>query len=238
MPRFALDEFNDGRGVITGDEARHLLRVHRVRLFEKLSVSWQGAPYDAIVKGVLADCVEVEVIASTSAVEPALSVLLMPAILKGDKLDLVIQKAVELGVASIQPVHCARSIVPLAKAAERTDRYGKIAREAAKQSGRTKAPDVRRAEDFSRALSSASLGLRLIAHEGGGSDLGDVLTAREGSLSVTLVVGPEGGFTTEEVDWAVSAGFVPVGLGPRILRAETASLALLSIIMYQLGDLR
>ncbi|HSL93556.1 MAG TPA: RsmE family RNA methyltransferase [Bacillota bacterium] len=238
MPRFSLTDLDESRGVITGDEARHLLRVHRIRSGEKLNVSWQGAPYLAVVTGLLPDRVEVDVLEVTSAVEPLVAVQLMPAMLKGDKMELVIQKAVELGVSSLLPVHCQRSIVPLSKAVDRVDRYRKIAGEAAKQSGRTSTPYVEPAEGFSAALANARDGLRLIAHEAGGEDLWKTLTDNHGALSVTLAVGPEGGFTSEEVAEALSAGFVPVGLGPRILRAETASLALLSIIMHHLGDMR
>lgn len=237
MPRFVLSFMEDGKGLITGDEARHLLRVHRVRIGEHISVSWQGAPFDAVVGGTQADAVEVSVLRETHPVEPELSVRLLPAVLKGDKLDLVIQKSVELGVSSIQPVHCERSIVPLSKSRERADRYARIAVEAAKQSGRTRVPEVAAGEPLLRALADAPPGLRLIAHESGGVDLGAVLAGNEGVSSVTLAVGPEGGFTQMEIEQAVASGYIPVGLGPRILRAETASLALLAIIMYQLGDI-
>ncbi len=200
-------------------------------------MSWQLAPYEAVVTELWPDRVEVEVLKQTCGVEPALAVQLMPAILKGDKMEMVIQKAVELGVSSIWPLYCHRSIVPQAKVVERAERLRKIAAEAAKQSGRTMVPTVATAATFSAGLASAQGELRLIAHEKGGENLWQALRNRQVE-SVSLAVGPEGGFTDGEIAEAEGQGFVTIGLGPRILRAETASLALLSILMYHLGDMR
>lgn len=238
MPRFPLTQLVGDRGVLMGDEAHHLLRVHRVKPGETIEVTHAGISYSAIVGEMAPGSVAVDIAKELASVESTLRVDLMPAILKGDKLELVIQKAVELGVSSVVPLYCSRSIVPLDKAASRVPRYGKIAREAAKQSGRSAAPTIIEPQLFTDGVASCGARLKLMAYEGGGVSLWETLSQVRDIRHVALLVGPEGGFTIAEVAAAAEAGFIPVGLGPRILRAETASLALLSIIMYHLGDVR
>ena len=237
MPRFILTELAGTEGLISGDDAHHLIRVHRVRSGDTLEVTFAGSAFRGVVERIDDQLVGVKILDTVDLLEPPVAVYLMPALLKGDKLELVIQKAVELGISSISPVQCERSIVPAGKAVSKLDRWQKIAREAAKQSGRSHVPEVLAPVDFARAVSGVSSELRLMAHETGTTSLCNVLQGGSETSTVTLLVGPEGGFTAREVDLAEQSGFRVVSMGPRIMRAETASLALLSVVMYKLGDL-
>jgi 16S rRNA (uracil1498-N3)-methyltransferase len=157
-------------------------------------------------------------------------------------MDLVVQKACELGAARLVPVQAARSVVKLdgERGASRVERWRKIAREAARQCGRADVLDVADVADLEAALAGAPEGARYVFHEGARtSPLAAALPpAGTNVLDVTAAVGPEGGFTAHEVEAARAHGFVPVGLGPRVLRAETAALAVLAVLGWSLGDLR
>jgi len=178
--------------------------------------------------------------------EAPIEVTLYQGLPKGDKMDLVIQKSTELGVARIVPVICERTVVKLdeKKAETRLARWQRIAEEAAKQSRRTIIPAVSRQVTFDAALEEVS-GTTLAVmpwEEESALGIKHVLTsysrrkARDKS-DIAVFIGPEGGFSAEEADMARSKGVLPVSLGPRIMRTETAGLAAITMIMYELGDL-
>jgi 16S rRNA (uracil1498-N3)-methyltransferase len=153
------------------------------------------------------------------------------ALIKGDRFDLAVQKATELGVSSITPIVTTRSVVRLSadRARSRLERWRTIAVEALEQSGRADDIEIREPLSFVEALEEVSDGARLIAWEGER----DRVLARvldESMASVALFVGPEGGFTEEEVALAIARGVQPVSLGPLILRAETAAIAVPGMI--------
>ncbi|MEE0806185.1 MAG: RsmE family RNA methyltransferase, partial [Acutalibacteraceae bacterium] len=152
------------------------------------------------------------------------------------KLELVTQKATELGVSQICPVLTARSVSrPDAKAAaKKQERLQRIALEAAKQSGRGAVPAVAALTDFRTAVQNAK-GAKILFYEGGGAPLSACLPAGESEVSV--FIGPEGGFDAEEVEFARAHGAVTATLGPRILRTETAPLAALAILMFMTGNM-
>jgi len=166
-------------------------------------------------------------------------VTIIQGLAKGEKLDFIVQKATELGVGRIVPVTSERSELRLGdRAAARRERWQKIAREASRQSGRLDVPEIEGVATLATAMAASPKdALKLMLWEG----------ARQTSLrsqlpdkppqQIVIAIGPEGGFTVEEVDAARHAGFIPVGLGPRILRTETAALVVLSILGYALGDL-
>ena len=163
---------------------------------------------------------------------------LLQGLPKADKLELIIQKAVELGVTTIVPVETERSIVKLdsRKAVERVARWQKIAEEAARQSQRAEIATIEPVMSVSAALARAkeSGEHRLVLDEEERTvRLRDQLAAG----SFTFLIGPEGGLTRDEVEAATRAGFIPVTLGPRILRTETVGLAVLAIVQHVLGDL-
>ena len=162
------------------------------------------------------------------------------ALPKGDKMDFIVQKAVELGACRVVPYTAARSVSrPDAKAlAKKAVRWRKIAREAAQQSGRGRVPEVADCMSFGEAVRQAGAcapALLLYENERQNS-LRAALTARP-FAEAALMVGPEGGFAAEEVQAACEAGLVSVSLGPRILRCETAPLAALAAVLYESGNL-
>jgi 16S rRNA (uracil1498-N3)-methyltransferase len=165
---------------------------------------------------------------------------LAQSLLKGEKMDYLIQKATELGVKEIVPFLSSRSIPLLegSKRSARLRRWGKIAIEASKQCGRGVVPVIQPIQEYSELLvSTAQDSFRLILWEREGTRLREVLTNFKEKTKVFFMVGPEGGFSQEEVENAKQAGFLPVSLGERILRSETVSLSLLSIFQYEWGDM-
>ena len=158
---------------------------------------------------------------------------------KQEKMELIVQKAVELGVCQVIPVQTRRCVVKLdaKKAAKKVQRWQQIAESAAKQAGRGYIPAVSEVMTFQEALAfSETLDIRLIPYElaDGMEGTRKILDEIRPGQSVGIFIGPEGGFEKEEVGRAVEAGALPITLGKRILRTETAGIAVLSILMYRL----
>lgn len=183
-----------------------------------------------------------------SAAEPWLALTLAQGIAKGDKMDLVVQKAVEVGVSRVLPLATARTVVRLeeAKAAARVQRWQRIAYEAAKQSGRARIPAVAAVHSWSELWRRDDLGVVLVPWEGEPArrlleTARALLPARPAqggpSIQLTVVIGPEGGLTEDEIALARENGAYPVSLGPRILRTETAGLVAASLVLAAAGDL-
>jgi len=176
----------------------------------------------------------------TALGEPPLSLSLYLCALKADKFEWVLQKGVEIGVSRFVPVISSRTIVrPAEKIAQKYERWQAIIREAAEQCGRGRLPVLAAPLAWSAAVAEAS-GLRLMPWETVGQDastLGAALAATPTTGQCSLLVGPEGGIDEAEAAQAVAAGWLPVTLGPRILRAETAALAAAAMILHRLGDL-
>jgi 16S rRNA (uracil1498-N3)-methyltransferase len=173
--------------------------------------------------------------------EPPVRIILLQALPDKERMELIIQKATELGVYSIIPFKSKRSI-PLEERERKqpkAHRWQSIAIKAAKQSRRGRVPLLEPYCDFSEALGYAEgSGLKVILWERGTKNpLRDVLRSRGNYGEVTLMVGPEGGFNPEEVRAAQEKGFIPITLGRRILRTETAAILLVGILQYELGDL-
>jgi len=176
----------------------------------------------------------------SSASEPPYEAVLCQAVPKGDKMDLIVQKAVELGVSRVIPVesqHCITKIKPEARAKKR-ERWQRIAGAAAKQCGRGKIPQVDEPVRFETLLHLAPAGCGYFCYENGGESLKTVLREEQSRLNGTSVIyfliGPEGGFSHEEAVAADQAGWRAVSLGDRILRTETASLFFLSALSYEI----
>jgi 16S rRNA (uracil1498-N3)-methyltransferase len=167
-------------------------------------------------------------------------ITLAQALPKGAKFDWIIQKATELGVARILPFTSARSIpkIPESKGEQKLGRWRKIAAEAAEQCGRSDVPDVPGILSFEAVMDQAVPGsLKIIFWEAESErSLREILEGNTGDIEdVFAVVGPEGGFTPQEIDRARAAGFVAASLGSRVLRVETAALAVLAILQFELG---
>lgn len=160
---------------------------------------------------------------------------------KSDKMEFIIQKAVELGAYEVIPVATRRSVVKLdpKKAAKKVERWGSISESAAKQAGRSLIPDVAEVMSYAEALKKArELDVILIPYElaEGMDETKRKIRSIKRGQSVGIFIGPEGGFEKEEVEQAVENGAFPITLGRRILRTETAGLAILSVLMFELED--
>jgi 16S rRNA (uracil1498-N3)-methyltransferase len=217
---------------VTGNELRHL-RTLRLAAGARLVVfDEQGNEHEARVERVAARLAEVVVHATHRPQrESALDLVLAPALLKGSKMDLVVEKAVELGVRRIAPITSRYTL----GAASRTERWRRIALAAAKQSGRTSVSPIDDAVSLDRLVRAPWPGLRLIAWEDEREQPLDGLAAS--AEAVVIVVGPEGGFAADEVEDARAHGFASVTLAPRVLRAETAAITAATLCQHRWGDL-
>lgn len=230
--------------VLADEDHRYLTRVLRLDVGETVLL-FDGKSVEAVARitriGPRALELKIEERRPVEAIDRP-HVTLIQALAKGDKLDFVVQKATELGAMRFIPVTTARAVARLdagqVRTLSRRARWQKIAREASRQSGRLDVPDVEGVTTLATALKAAPKdALKLILWEGARqTPLRSALPA-EPPQQIVIAVGPEGGFTVEEIEVARAAGFVPVGLGPRILRTETAALVTLSILGYALGDL-
>lgn len=245
MPRFFTSavQFDEaasvGSAVIDGEDGRHIARSLRMHTGDALTLSdGAGTDYTGEIESITGDTVMVRLTDKfKSRSEPALRVTLYPGMPKADKLELITQKAVELGVTKIVPVLTSRSVSrPDAKSvSKKQERLQRIALEAAKQSGRGIIPEIGKMTDLESALKTAP-GKKILFYEGGGEALGALVSPDEAEVSV--FIGPEGGFDAAEVQLAKQYGATPATLGPRILRTETAPLAALSVLMYITGNMQ
>lgn len=236
MARFFIDKNNISEKsiLINGDDVLHISRVLRMREGDTLTLC-DGEKTDYLCE--IASISKKEVICSILEKEEnrnecEAEITLYQGVPKGAKMDLIIQKCVELGAARIVPFVSQRTV---ATAKGKLDRFQKIALEAAKQSGRGIVPEVSEIVSFDDAISSLMENeLSLFAYEESrGFTLKDALREKKSS-SVGIMIGPEGGFSPEEAKAAENAGAVTVSLGNRILRTETAGLSVISNIIYEL----
>ena len=241
MPRFFADECNitDKEIRIIGEDAYHIARSLRMAVGDYVTVSdGKGFDYYCSLSSIHDDVCVCDIInEERSDVEPRCHITLFMAYPKGDKLEVVVQKAVELGASEIIPFESSRCIKrPKAERQERiTERLNKIAKEAAKQSGRAILPTVRPSVSFDKMLELASeRELALFCYESEeGKTLKDAIGGKAIPKSLACIVGCEGGFSREEADAAIARGVVSVSLGKRILRCETAPDFILSALEYE-----
>lgn len=226
---------------IEGSDVNHIRNVLRMKPGEKLEISdGNNRKYLCAVTEMDTDAVRTEIIEEyESDTELPSRIYLFQGLPKSDKMDLIVQKAVELGAYEVIPVEMKRSVVRLdeKKAAKKTDRWNEIAKSAAKQAGRGLIPEVKRVMKYKEALAYArELDVVLLPYElaSGMEGTKQVIDQIKAGQSVGIFIGPEGGFETEEVEQGTAAGAKTVTLGRRILRTETAGLAVLSILMYHL----
>ncbi len=242
MPRFFVtsSQIKGDTVTITGDDAHHLSFALRAAPGERITVcDMSHTEYECELTEFLPDEVRAKILSSRTAdTEPPVRVTLYQALPKGDKLETVIQKAVECGVCRIVPFESERCVVRMKPEAEarKTERRNKIAHEAAKQCGRGILPEVLQTVSFDRVLEQAATAHTvLFCYEGDGTlPIGQLLQRREipQGAEIALVIGSEGGFSQKEAARAKQAGFLMTGLGPRILRTETAPLFALACLSY------
>lgn len=238
MPRFfQTAPFGDPLR-IGGSDAQHIRRVLRMKPGECLTVcDGCGTDYICEIVGFEEGEVQLSILShSPNQTEPTLAVTLYQGLPKGDKMDWIVQKAVELGVTAIVPLATARSVVRLdGKEEKKRERWQRIAAEAAGQCGRGILPQVEPPVPFTQALSRLSREKTLCFYEGGGRPLSQLVNPGESRLSI--VIGPEGGFAEEEIAALRAGGATIATLGPRILRCETAPLAALAVLMHCTANL-
>ena len=230
----------DGHIVITGGDVNHIKNVLRMRAGEKIAAVDEagGRKYLCEIREFTEDSVHCKILSAEEGdTELPARIFLFQGLPKADKMELIIQKAVELGCFEIIPVVCRRCVVKLEekKRKSRVERWQTIAEAAAKQSGRRIIPRVREVMSFSEALSHAGdMDVKLIPYERA-ADMAEtkrrLQDVRPGQR-IAVFIGPEGGFEEAEIEEARKAGMVPITLGGRILRTETAAITVLSWLMY------
>lgn len=248
MPRFFVQRGQIEAGTVTllGDDAHHISRSLRMAAGERITVcDMQKTEYECELTDFLPDRVLARVLSERpSDTEPPFHAHVFQALPKGEKLDSVIQKAVECGASELTVFESERCVARVKEAADtkKTERRQRIALEAAKQSGRGIIPTVHSAMRFPEAIKrAAEADLALFCYEGDGTlPLSGVLreyTAAHPDKTdptISIVIGSEGGFSLNEAEQARRAGLIPVGLGKRILRTETAASFVLACLVYEL----
>lgn len=245
MHRFFIPQLYSETMTIEGTDARHISKVLRMQPGDEFQiVSDDGVSALAKIVAITSDTVTVAPFEKLSeSHEPRVKITLAQGLAKGEKMDFIIQKAVELGVATVAPVAMEHSVVRLEgdKATKKVERWQKIAESAAKQSKRDIIPTVQPVASMQAMLAANNCATKIIAYEC--EDRLGLKSALEkavqdnGLTELLLIIGPEGGISEAELEMARKAGAVPVSLGHRILRAETAALVAMSAIYYQTGDL-
>lgn len=241
MPRFFLDSNNISAGiaVITGADAIHVGRSLRMRVGDEITLVCEKKDYFCNIVQISDVAVQCAVLREEeNRSEAGISLTLFQALPKLDKLESILQKAVELGAVRVVPVLSDRCVSrPNSKDfSKRLERLEKISLEAAKQSGRGIVPEVGALCSFKAAATVAkAFDKAFICYENGGERLEAALIG--GAKTIAVFVGSEGGFEQSEVDFAVENGIVPIWMGERILRCETAPSAVISIIMNLTGNM-
>lgn len=240
MPRFPVSQqqIDGGKAVISGRDYRHMVKVLRLKqgdsvtLFDTESNEHLGKITEIGSRDLVVEIIESRKVERDSP----LCITLLQGLPKGDKMDYIVEKATELGVHSIIPVITERSQV---RSSEKKSRWERIALEASKQCGRTNPTIIENTLNFSEALNMRNgSDLAIILHVSSKSTIKEFLKkSLQLPKNIIILVGPEGGFSQTEVLLASEMGFTPLGLGPRTLRTETASVAFLSIIQFHHGDL-
>ena len=241
MHRFFVPQLYNEEMYIEGVDARHISKVLRMQPGAQLQiVSDDGVSAVAEITAIDSERVTVRCLEKLAeSHEPRVKLVLAQGLAKGEKMDFIIQKAVEMGAYSVIPVAMEHSVVRLdgAKAAKKVERWQKIAESAAKQSKRDIIPEVQPVQSMAEMLVKCDCQTKIIAYECEDRlSLKAALRAAEVS-ELLLIIGPEGGISEAELEQARQAGAVPVSLGRRILRAETAGLVAMSAIFYETGDL-
>lgn len=240
MPKFPVStsQITENLVKIAGAEYKHIVKVLRFKEGEKIELFDENLiTHQAVIKSISSKELIAEIDNSLGLnSESNLNVSLYQAIPKGNKMDLIVQKCNELGVTSVTPIYTERTVV---QHTNKINRWSKIALESCKQSGRsypTKINEPKNYHDIIEILSEKDL--NLLFHKNSDIKLKTFLDTLNRKITTTnIIIGPEGGFSEEEIKAAKHQKIKIVGLGPRILRTETTSIASVSIIQFYLGDL-
>jgi len=249
MRYFFIDPENisDASALIRGSDAKHIRNVLRLKPGNKIGLfDGKGSEYEAEIVSVSAGSVEVSLIQRVAAItESPVQIIIAQAMLKDKKMDGLIRQLTELGICRWLPFYCERSVPKPAKAhlEARTQRWEKIAKEAMKQCRQAVMPEINAPVSFEAALEiGKSCDMKIIFWENEKQTFFSDFSEKPANSdkkydTVFAVLGPEGGFSVYEVEIAKNHGFFTAGLGPRILRAETATLAACTLLQYFFGDM-
>lgn len=247
-PRFFItsDQVHDRQITLSGEDVRHIGTVLRMTPGEQLVLcDGKGAEYAVQIKQVSRTEILTEIISESKREFPLPRVTLGQGLPKFDKMDWIVQKATELGVAEIVPLDTERTIVKIKDEEKRVTRWHKIAQEAAMQSNRADIPVIGQILSFkdflrtqnppqaSQAGQAERRTLLFLPWEEGTQPIKEVLQSNQDVDKIVVLIGPEGGFSATEAELARVNGFHLVSLGPNILRTETAAIAVLSMILYE-----
>ncbi|HTN71341.1 MAG TPA: 16S rRNA (uracil(1498)-N(3))-methyltransferase [Methylomirabilota bacterium] len=245
MARFFLPrtKIQDKRGIIDGQELDHLRRVLRLGPGDQITVfDDAGWEHEAVIRSFSIGQAEIDILQSFQVErESSLEMTLALGLTKGEKMDFVVEKATELGIQTIAPFVSAYTVPKLddSKIKKRIERWQKVALSAAKQSGRTRIPEILMLCNFGELVrQSFPNSVKLLFWEKETQrTLKDVRATEPQVRSLVLAIGPEGGFSEEEASMALAHGFSSIRLGRRILRAETAAVSAISVVQFLWGDL-
>lgn len=236
------EQVNGENAYIKGSDVNHIVNVLRMKVGEELLISVKGDwDYLCKIEKTEADRVDLKVLESMEQRELPVKITLLQGIPKSDKLEMIIQKAIELGVSEIIPVKTKRVVVKIdeKKVDAKINRWNAIAESAAKQSKRSIVPKVLKPQTVENALETVKdYGVKLLPYENvqGIKKTKSILEGLDTKNNIAVFIGPEGGFEEAEVKKATDFGFEVITLGKRILRTETAGLALLGNIMIRLEE--
>ncbi len=240
MPRFPVkqSQIKNGQAVISGSDYRHIVKVlrlnvgHNITLFDESGVEYIGA-----IAAIEREKIRVAIAESRNVeMESNLNIILLQGIPKGNKMDFIVEKATELGVKTIVPVVTERSQT---RNTRKVERWQRIAIESSKQCGRIIIPNIYTLKNFFEVIKlNYSNVLRIILHNKSKYNIKYILNNDlQSFINIILFVGPEGGFSDEEIKIAEENGFIPIRLGPRVFRTETAGIVAISILQYIYGDI-
>ena len=236
------EQVNGENAYISGSDVNHIVNVLRMKIGEELLISVKGDwDYLCKIEEIENDRVNLKLLESMEQRELPIKLTLLQGIPKFDKLEMIIQKAIELGVSEIIPVKTNRVVVKIdeKKTQAKVNRWNAIAESAAKQSKRSIIPKVLNPQTIDNALEIVKdYGVKLLPYENadGIKKTKDILNSLNSKNNIAVFIGPEGGFEEAEVKKSTDSGFEVITLGKRILRTETAGLALLSNIMIRLEE--
>ena len=244
MPRFPIrkepstEDAGTLRGTISESDYTHITKVLRLGAGDRITVfDTESIEYEGIITDISPGTIALQVYSTRLLqTEPGLELNLFQAILKGNKMDGIISQATQLGVSGIFPVVSERTQI---RSTAKVDRWNKIARESTKQCGRVTPPLVSEPADLQRSLEARSESdMKIILYENQSDLLGDYMNSKCRPVrAINIFIGPEGGFSEREITMAEEKGYTALGLGERILRAETAAVASLALLQFRYGDI-
>lgn len=246
MPKFFVPKENikENEIIISGEDVTHIKKVLRACVGDSLTLcDGKGVNYEVQIENIEDKCITAKICSEyITDTEPNIEVTIFQGLPKAAKMDYIIQKTTELGITSIYPCKMARCVSKIENAKDskrKCERWNKIAEEAAKQSGRGIIPKVYDPVDFKAAVDLMSeYDLAFAPYEcEENNNLKEALTSNDNVKKIAFMIGPEGGFDLDEAAYLKDKKIPTVTLGKRILRTETAGEAVLSMIMYELGDI-